>query len=108
MKLVLQFGGHDSDDAGVPLIAGEHDGTAVHVAFVGDGLESLFGDAAFDLFALFVYAVEFAGEVERFVGIVGEEELQGAGAGAETSAGVDARGNLERDVLGADGFWVEF
>jgi len=94
----------DTDDALVPVWVSEDDGAAVvgghagELGHVGGGV----GDGAFDGAAFVVECGELPGD---FVGagvVGGGEEFDGFAGVSEAAAGVEARRELEADVVGVD------
>ncbi len=66
------------------------------------GRHHLLGDPPLDLLALAVLGVEASGGGLGDIGIAGEQQVQRGGGVLEPSGRVQARSELEADLIGAD------
>ena len=97
---LLEAGGDDADDAGMPAGTGSPDEGSVDAA--GRGLVEGGGEhAGLDVLALGVEAVEALGEGGGLVGVGGGEQPRPEVGGADAPAGVDPRPEGEAERPGA-------
>ncbi|OPZ41276.1 MAG: hypothetical protein BWY94_02472 [Actinobacteria bacterium ADurb.BinA094] len=101
VELPRHAAGHDADHAGVPVVVVKHDAVVGRVEFLDLALGVL-GDAALDVLALAVEAVELTGSILTEGSVLAEDEFDGERGVGEAAAGVDARTEAEGDVDGLE------
>jgi len=89
---------HDADDAGVPVVGGEHQGPVLGVQRAAGQLDRLVEDALVQGLAAGVQRLELARHPGRFVGVVGQQQAQTVVRVADASGGVEPRGENESHV----------
>ena len=96
-------GGHDPHHALAPLGIVDDGGVLAGQACAGlDHLQGFLGDLAVDVLALVVVLVDLLADQHRRAGVRGLEELHGQPAGLHAPGSVDARADLEDDVVDGD------
>ena len=80
---------------------------AVERGIVAHHVHSLVGDLAVDALALVVVLVDFVADLAGVFVIAADEQVDGGPSGLHTAGGVDARSDLEDDLVDGDHVLVE-
>lgn len=98
-------GGHDADDAGVPVPAPKQDHTIFHAAGVlVQLLQSSFQDLLFRLLPGGVDLPQLAGQLCSPVLILTQHQLQSGNSAVHAARRIDPGGQCIADILGCKGF----
>ncbi len=94
--------GDDAHHADVPKqLSFDDDEISLGIEFRADGADDFIDDAAFDFLTLAIAHVESLRDGRGFGLIAREEQAQGFLGGFQAAGGVQARGELETDLVGA-------
>ena len=94
---------HNAHDALMPVLAGQHERTALALGKVLHLLDGAAENVLLHALALAVELAQLARELFRADGIVGEQQFRGQLGAAHAARGVDARGEHKADLNRRDG-----
>ena len=107
-KIFGNAGGNDTDDAGVPVRACQHQGRSlIPVRVFSDHFPGLFEDFPFNLLPILIELLQIHGQCASPFFVVSCEQFDGEPSLRESSRGIDSGGNGKTDVLSLKGTYLK-